>query len=438
MDHSHKPFRRRKRYSGLLLAGLVLAYPGYTLAWKKNDAQSSIGLRPQPVAVFGADERVPLPPAYRDLKNKMGLLFNPRSHMVCTAFCVAPDTIATAGHCLFRVAGESAPQISEFWFARNYDAVHDYARVAGHTSGAAAQHVLSGAATLNMRPPIDATKDWAIVRLERAICTLGVLPVRPLPTEQIMAAAAAKQVFQVSYHRDFTPWKLAFTKPCEITRNFDGAEWKTIAGDFSDPDALLLHTCDTGGASSGSPLLMETEKGPEVIGINVGTYVQSKVEMQEGELVRRFKSETVANTGVSATTFAAKLEAFRRANILSTGAEIREMQTALKRLNFYDGPVDSTYSPALRSAIEAFEKEQGVTVTGLATHALLKRLHGAALEKGKTRPTKGKTTDLADPARAARPAASAPRPTGVLRPMLVGASVRAAEKPQPRPAAGAG
>ena len=372
----------------LPLAGLVLAWPGYSSAWQPNSAQPSLDLRPQPVAVFGADERVPLPPAYRKLKDKMGLLFNQRSQMVCTAFCVTPDTVATAGHCLFRVAGESAPRISDFWFARNYDAVRDYARVAGHTTGAAGQHVLSGAATLNMRPPIDATKDWAFVRLERAICTLGVLPVRPLPTDQIMAAAAAKQVFMVSYHRDFTPWKVAFTKPCEITRNFDGVEWKTIAEDFSDPDALLLHTCDTGGASSGSPLLLETEKGPEVIGINVGTYVQSKVEMQEGEVVRRFKSETVANTAVSAATFAAKLEAFRRANILSTAAEIRELQAALKRLQLYDGPVDGTYSPALRSAIEAFEKEQGVTVTGLATHALLKRLHGAAAEKAKTRPEK--------------------------------------------------
>ncbi len=68
----------------------------------------------------------------------------------------------------------------------------------------------------------------------------------------------------------------------------------------------------------------------------------------------------MANTGVSAATFAAKLEAFRRANILSTAAEIRELQAALKRLQLYDGPVDGTYSPALRIAIEAFEKEQGL------------------------------------------------------------------------------
>lgn len=344
--------------------------------------------RAQPVAVFGADERVALPAKYKDLQDKMGLLFNPRSRMVCTAFCVAPDIVATAGHCLFRIAGERPPRISEFWFARNYDTVRDYARVAGQGNGTTAQHVMSGAATLNMRPPIDATKDWAFVRLARATCSKGVLPVRPLPTEQVMAAAAAKRVFQVSYHRDFTPWKLALGKPCAITRSFEGVQWKTIAEDFAEPDALLLHTCDTGGASSGSPLLLETEHGPEVIGINVGTYVQSRVEMKEGEVVRRFKSETVANTGVSATAFATKLEAFRRAAILSTAAQIRDLQTALKQRQLYDGAIDGTYGPGLRVAIEAYEKAQGLTVTGLATQALLKRLNGAAAEKGKGRAVK--------------------------------------------------
>jgi hypothetical protein len=377
---------------GALLGVLALA----AIAWVHTPALAGEGatwpsrdsLQPQPVAVFGADERVLLPRAYRSLKDKMGLLFNPRSHMVCTAFCVTPDTVATAGHCLFRIAGENAPRISDFWFARNYDAVRDYARVAGHTTGAASQHVLSGAATLNMRPPIDATKDWALVRLERAICTLGVLPLRPMSTEQIIEAASAKQVFQVSYHRDFTPWKLALGKPCTVARNFDDVEWKTIAEDFSDPDSLLLHTCDTGGASSGSPLLLDTDKGPEVIGINVGTYVQSKVETLDGEVVHRFKSETVANTGVNASAFASKLEVFRRANILDTAAEIRELQRALKQQQFYNGPMDGSYSPGLRDAIEAFEKAQGLTVTGLATHALLKRLHGAAEDKGRPRPAR--------------------------------------------------
>ena len=392
MTHSQGPGngrlgRPRACFFALAVAGIVCGGAG-AWAWQAPAPQHADSPRAQPVAVFGADERVPLPQKYKDLQGKMGLLFNQRSRMVCTAFCVAPDIVATAGHCLFRIAGERPPRIADFWFARSYDAMRDYARVAGHATGATAQHVLSGAATLNMRPPIDATRDWAFVRLAKATCSKGVLPVRAMPAEQIIAAAAAKRVFQVSYHRDFTPWKLAYANPCAITRSFEGAPWKTITEDFSDPDALLLHTCDTGGASSGSPLLLETEHGPEVIGINVGTYVQSKVEMKEGEVVRRFKSETVANTGVGAAAFAAKFDAFRRAAILGTAAQIRDLQAALKQRQLYDGAVDGAYGPALRTAIEAYEKEQGLAVTGLATQALLKRLHGAAAEKSKARPAK--------------------------------------------------
>src|SRR5262245_38897089 len=220
--------------SGLVaLAWLVLA-PTHTFAWRVAPAPRSPG--PTPAAVFGADDRVPLPAKYKDLQDKMGLLFNPRSRMVCTAFCVAPDIVATAGHCLFKITGERAPRIADFWFARNYDAVRDYARVAGHATGASAQNVMSGASALNMRPPIDATRDWALVRLARASCSKGVLTVRPLPTEEIIAEAAAQRAFQVSYHRDFTPWRLAYASPCAIDRAFDRADWKTIARDFADAD----------------------------------------------------------------------------------------------------------------------------------------------------------------------------------------------------------
>jgi hypothetical protein len=43
-----------------------------------------------PVAVFGTDDRVALPAKYKDVQQKIGLLFNMRSRTVCTAFCGAP------------------------------------------------------------------------------------------------------------------------------------------------------------------------------------------------------------------------------------------------------------------------------------------------------------------------------------------------------------
>src|SRR4029453_18130614 len=128
----------------------------------------------------------------------------------CTAFCVAPDVIATAGHCLLGTAGDRPGGFADLMFARHFDVVRGQVRISGQANGTATQHVMVGSTSLSIRPPIDATRDWALVRLARPACSKGVLPVRQLSAEQMLQAAAAKRVFQVSYHRDFTPWKLAY------------------------------------------------------------------------------------------------------------------------------------------------------------------------------------------------------------------------------------
>jgi hypothetical protein len=354
----------------LLACGIARAQTWTEPAAAGRPAESAV----RRVAVFGVDRRTPLPSRLRELQEKLGLLFNLRAGTVCTAFCVAEDIIATAGHCLHRTAGERPPRPADFWFARNYDTVHDFARVAGHATGAAAQNIMSGAESLSIRPPIDAAKDWALVRLSRPLCHKGVLPLAVLGMEQIIAEAEARHVFHVSYHRDFTPWKLAYSRECAVARDFEAADWATIAHDFIDPTALILHTCATGGASSGSPLLLETPAGPAVIGINIGTYLQSKVVMQAGQVTRRLKADTVANTAVSSAVFAKQLEIFRRATILATGAEIRKLQALLQKRGLFAGKVDGTYSAALRAAIEEHERAHGLPVTGLATAALIKTL----------------------------------------------------------------
>jgi len=240
---------------------------------------------------------------------------------------------------------------------------------------------MSGGMDLNVRPPIDAGKDWALLRLARASCDGGTLPLRALSSEVIIAEAAAGRVFQVSYHRDFKPWRLAYGGPCGVARSFAAADWTVIAGDFADPSHLLLHTCDTGGASSGSPLLLESPDGIAVVGINVGTYVQSKVLMEDGRISKRFAAAEVANTAVNSTAFAGKLATFRRAVILASADEIRALQMALKQRALYPGTIDGAYGAALRSAIEAYEGAQDLPVTGLATRALLQRLQGPPLQQ---------------------------------------------------------
>ena len=328
----------------------------------------------QPVAVFGADDRVALPARYQRQQEAIGVLINYRTRSVCTAFCVAEGVIATAGHCLFRTAGEKKPKLADFWFARNYDQVRDYARIAGHDAAAAAQNVIAGSMSLKVSPPIDASSDWALVRLAKPVCTKGVLDFEPMPTDDVVRAATAGQVFQIAYHRDFTLWRQAFSTPCEVARSFGSVSWATIAADFKAPEAVLLHTCDTGGASSGSPLFVETSAGPKVVGINIGTYVQSRTMLRSDGRKTQLQPETIANTAVAVAGLAERVAALKTANVIVTVAGIRDLQEPLKRLGHYDGALDGGYGAGLQRAIEAYETANGLSVTGLATEALRARL----------------------------------------------------------------
>jgi protease YdgD len=328
------------------------------------------------IAVFGKDERQPVPPKYQATAESIGVLFNNRTRTVCTAFCVGDAVIATAAHCLSAPTGGGSARTGDFMFARAYDQARDLARIDGSSHSSSAQNVLTGHFHLSVRPPIDAAHDWALVRLSRPACANRVLQVQGLKAMELMEAARANRVFQISYHRDYTQWRPAYSKPCTVQQDFDNADWTTIAPDFLEPEKMILHTCDTGGASSGSPMLLDTASGPVVVGINVGTYVQSKLVVQNGRATVRQKAETVANTAVNAAAFAEKIEVVGRAEILASGGAIRSLQQGLRRYRLYSGRLDGAYGPLLREAIEAFEKAHTLPVTGLATRELLGRVNG--------------------------------------------------------------
>lgn len=327
------------------------------------------------IAVFGTDDRVILPADKAPLSRSIGLLYEGRSHSVCTAFCVGDDMIATAGHCLFRTEGERPLRLKGVEFRlqpRGERAVSS--RIAGAEHNGEAQHVAAGSLNLRVRPPIDAAQDWALIRLRAPICKGRALTISRQPAEALIKLSAAQRVYQVSYHRDFGNWELAYGAPCAIRRSFEGADWKAISKDFADAAHVVLHTCDTGGASSGSPMLIDGAAGPEVVGINVGTYLQSKVLTQRGEVVHRYRSETVANTAVGAGAFRPTLDVLARADILAKRADILALQRLLATEGHYAGTTDGIYGPLLNAAVRAFERSEGRSETGLATVPLLKRL----------------------------------------------------------------
>ncbi|RTL71894.1 MAG: hypothetical protein EKK41_07395, partial [Hyphomicrobiales bacterium] len=213
-----RPDRHSPSFAGPALRfGMALALACVAQALAANPAAAQGLVRPgeagsavQRAAVFGTDDRAPIPAQYRDLKDRIGLLMNTRTRAVCTAFCVASDIIATASHCLYPSTGQRLPRISEFLFAVNYEARRGLARLAGTPGSLAPQFVLSGGLELSVRPPIEAARDWALIRLATPACK-SAFPVRAMPAEQVIAESAAGRVFQLAYHRDYQPYRLAYS-----------------------------------------------------------------------------------------------------------------------------------------------------------------------------------------------------------------------------------
>jgi protease YdgD len=328
-------------------------------------------------SVFGPDQRVPLPETMRDTGTKIGVFFDSKSQSVCTAFCVAPDVIMTAAHCLYRTSGEQPLRLTDLSFKLN--GANQTTKIAGATDGVPEANVTSGSIKLSVRPPIDATRDWALVRLTQPACKAGALRISAKPVDEVMKLADKGRVFNVAYHRDLPKWEPMLGTGCTVQRNFADADWPTIKRDFTEPGQLLLHTCDTGAASSGSPLLVDGPQGPEVVGINVGTYVQSKVIMLNGEVLHRFKSDDVANTGVNAQAFAPRVAEFLVAETLTSRLEIRKLQDALAAQALYEGPRDGRYGAALQTAIERYQRAAHMPVNGFATNGVLQALSGESM-----------------------------------------------------------
>ena len=334
----------------------------------------------QPVAIFGADDRADVPEKYSALEGKIGMLYEQSTQTLCTAFCVAEGIVATAAHCLFQPKNNQLPDLGEVTFRLSYGTTQKTSGIAGRNTPFVKNSIAVGTTAFNNEPPLSAPKDWAVVKLERPICTFGSLKVQPMPVPEIVEKAQDKKVFQVAYHWDYKHWQLAYSQPCRVSRDFDQIKWRFIRQHFLSSDELLLHTCDTGGASSGSPLLLDTStddepgSAPVAVAINVGTYTRTRILLRQGRIVKRLKPDIIANTGVNATAFNRVIEALEKADLIASRGDMVKLQTELQARGFYAGVLDGSLGRSTRAAIVNFENYSSLTPTGLPTQALLRRL----------------------------------------------------------------
>jgi V8-like Glu-specific endopeptidase len=327
------------------------------------------------IAVFGGDDRSPLPRNLKTLERSIGLVTSTTERTLCTGFCVGRRTVATAAHCLFRTAGERKPDLSSFQFVVGSRGNRRSTFVTGRHDGSYGQHVIAGSTSLNVSPPIDATPDWALMRLARPVCAESSLVVDDIAPKRVERLGARGRLLHTSFHGDLKNWSLALSRSCKTKRHLDANARRQIVRDFSDISTLVLHECDTGLASSGSPLLaLDSDNSLRVVAINVGTYQQTRYLVTGGSVTRRYKPATVANTAISGSAFARHILAFTRADILSNRQSMRRLQAALNAHGFNAGAVDGIFGAQTRAAVIEFERSTGRPGIGLATPQLLRNV----------------------------------------------------------------
>ncbi|MBI1386281.1 MAG: hypothetical protein GC150_15350 [Rhizobiales bacterium] len=364
----------------LLAAGaLVGTMTGTANAFSplKNPAHPSrMSAAPVPVAIFGRDDRTPVPERYRKLARGIGLLYNSSARTLCTAFCVAPDVVASAAHCLFRTNDGTRQPLSEFWFElRGPDGEPEHqTRIKGASSSSGLQSIIAGTVNLRVRPPIDAANDWALVKTAEPICKGRALEWRRMSPRQLETAGDEGRAFQIAYHRDYEHWRLAYSRPCAMRREFPELSSKQIRQEFTNAENLVLHQCDTAGASSGSPLLVDTDDGPVAVAINVGTYVQSRNPVRTSQISQSTDARTIANTGVNIGVLAQHIEMMTAAAIAYDRQAVSLIQQGLKARNYYGGPIDGIYGLMTRQAILSFERDAGHVERGVPLASYVKEL----------------------------------------------------------------
>jgi len=235
------------------------------------------------------------------LVGKIGVLKSQGATPRCTAFCLSHNLIATAGHCLRAHPDDPSARVTRLVFEKSVATAKDETRLGDqHTSQILG--LVSGGTHISFRKPIDAQRDWAILRLRKPICTRGGLTLAP----QIPYDKSARQHIELLAPRIFIKRRgrtMLSTHPCQIQKLRQHKNFATISADFSDASRLLFHNCDAGPFASGAPIIRNTARGLEVIAMHVGTYVRSRIFQQNRAIVERITSRPIANIAIPVEEF---------------------------------------------------------------------------------------------------------------------------------------
>ena len=122
-------------------------------------------------------------------------------------------------------------------------------------------------------------------------------------------------------------------------------------------------------ASSTSDALQTLPKGTklEILGKS-GSWYKVTYGKYTGYVYKTYVSVTKTASSSSSSSSTTRLEKG------STGSDVKDLQTKLKKLGYYDATVDGSYGDTTAAAVKAFQKKYNLTADGIAGKETLKKL----------------------------------------------------------------
>ena len=351
-------------------------------------------------AVLGKDDRKPLPKQFQAIAAGIGVIGQPGAKgWRCTAFCVAPNIVATNAHCIVRnptvgkrlnlaktifilPALSKSPLNHKFKPRISYpEYVHKKMPGLSIYSGdyAEAKHLNSQ------------KQDWAFTKLIHSVCRGRTLSFTNKTITEIQKAAKQKNLFMIGYHGDKDMSKRLYSDNCRIrSRNNKTYFLKKQRRQMTKDAVLLPHTCDAFKGSSGSPIILKTNESYKVVGINLGSlkyeHFRIKRNRYTGKIISRKKLKTgkETNIAIQPKIFTDGLKRFEKETLLTNLIQFKKVQMGLKTLGLYKGRIDGHFGKKTKRAINAFEEKMGLSPLGLPTHELYRKIQREVLKDKKS------------------------------------------------------